>query len=105
MASNQVPLLGRSLTSLNRKDYFMGYTRYHGNSIILCRFSSLYVLPAVFRILAVSYEARKFGVGRRMTANEAKRKCPSLQMCYVPERNGKADLTRYRKASAEVLKV
>ena len=51
----------------------------------------------------MSYEARKFGVSRSTRENEAKSKCPDLQIVYVPERRGKADLTCYRQAGAEVL--
>ena len=53
----------------------------------------------------MSYEARKFGVSRSTRENEAKSKCPDLQIVYVPERRGKADLTCYRQAGAEVIQV
>uniref|UniRef100_A0A915BIW7 DNA polymerase eta n=1 Tax=Parascaris univalens TaxID=6257 RepID=A0A915BIW7_PARUN len=59
-------------------------------------------------ILAVSYEARPFGVKRfGMFAEQAKALCPELTVCYVPsgEHSDKADLTRYRNASAEVFDV
>ncbi|XP_065611753.1 DNA polymerase eta [Cyrtonyx montezumae] len=56
-------------------------------------------------IIAVSYEARAFGVSRGMWASEARALCPELLLARVPEARGKADLTRYRDASAEVMEV
>ncbi|XP_015713149.1 DNA polymerase eta [Coturnix japonica] len=56
-------------------------------------------------IIAVSYEARAFGVSRGMWAAEARALCPELLLARVPEARGKADLTRYRDASAEVMEV
>ncbi|XP_035177679.1 DNA polymerase eta isoform X3 [Oxyura jamaicensis] len=56
-------------------------------------------------IIAVSYEARSFGVARGMWATEARALCPELLLARVPEARGKADLTRYREASAEVMEV
>uniref|UniRef100_A0A1I7Y0K4 DNA polymerase eta n=1 Tax=Steinernema glaseri TaxID=37863 RepID=A0A1I7Y0K4_9BILA len=64
----------------------------------------------VFRgggIIALSYEARDRGVKRGMFGDEALRKCPDLHLARVPagEHADKADLTRYRDASAEVFAV
>ncbi|NXF37012.1 POLH polymerase, partial [Nyctibius bracteatus] len=56
-------------------------------------------------IIAVSYEARAFGVSRGMWATEARALCPELALARVPQARGKADLTRYREASAEVMQV
>uniref|UniRef100_A0A8B9SXM2 DNA polymerase eta n=1 Tax=Anas platyrhynchos TaxID=8839 RepID=A0A8B9SXM2_ANAPL len=56
-------------------------------------------------IIAVSYEARSFGVARGMWASEARALCPELLLARVPEARGKADLSRYREASAEVMEV
>ncbi|CAJ0597286.1 unnamed protein product [Cylicocyclus nassatus] len=58
-------------------------------------------------ILAVSYEARKFGVKRMMMIPQAKAKCPELNVCFVPqgEHIDKADIQKYRDASAEVFDV
>lgn len=56
-------------------------------------------------IIAVDYEARKFGVKRNTRGNEARQKCPTIHLVQVPERRGKADLTRYRRAGAEVINV
>nr|XP_056708959.1 DNA polymerase eta [Euleptes europaea] len=56
-------------------------------------------------IIAVSYEARAFGVTRNMWAADAKKLCPDLLLARVPEAHGKADLTKYREASAEVMEV
>ncbi|KAF1407968.1 DNA polymerase eta, partial [Spheniscus humboldti] len=46
-------------------------------------------------IIAVSYEARAFGVSRGMWATEARALCPELALARVPQARGKADLTRY----------
>ena len=54
-------------------------------------------------ILAVGYEARKYGVGRMLRGDEAKQKCPDIIIFHVPEKRGKADLTKYRMAGAEVI--
>uniref|UniRef100_A0A2C9JKM7 DNA polymerase eta n=1 Tax=Biomphalaria glabrata TaxID=6526 RepID=A0A2C9JKM7_BIOGL len=56
-------------------------------------------------IIAVGYEARAFGVTRPMRGDDAKAKCPDIQLIKVPEARGKADLTRYREAGAEVISV
>ena len=53
-------------------------------------------------ILAVGYEARKFGISRMIRGDEAKEKYPDLILFHVPEKRGKADLTKYRLAGAEV---
>ncbi|XP_067420806.1 DNA polymerase eta isoform X2 [Emydura macquarii macquarii] len=56
-------------------------------------------------IIAVGYEARAFGINRGMRADEAQKRCPQLVLTRVPEAYGKADLSRYREASVEVMKV
>ncbi|XP_007934393.1 DNA polymerase eta [Orycteropus afer afer] len=56
-------------------------------------------------IIAVSYEARAFGVTRNMWADDAKKLCPDLLLAQVRESRGKANLTKYREASVEVMKV
>lgn len=56
-------------------------------------------------IIAVSYEARAFGVTRNMFANDAKKLCADLQLARVSEAHGKADLTKYREASVEVMEI
>ncbi|KAM5164460.1 DNA polymerase eta [Mantella aurantiaca] len=56
-------------------------------------------------IIAVSYEARAFGVTRNMFADDAKKLCADLQLARVREAHGKADLTKYREASVEVMEV
>lgn len=56
-------------------------------------------------IIAVSYEARDFGVTRNMRGDEAKEKCPEITLVRVPEARGKANLTHYREAGAEVIAV
>lgn len=50
--------------------------------------------PLPCRIIAVSYEARSFGVARGMWASEARALCPELLLARVPEARGKADLSR-----------
>lgn len=54
-------------------------------------------------IIAVSYEARAFGVTRNMWADDAKKLCPDLLLAQVRELRGKANLTKYREASVEVM--
>ncbi|RVX02628.1 DNA polymerase eta [Vitis vinifera] len=49
-------------------------------------------------LIAVSYEARKFGVKRSMRGDEAKQVCPQIQLVQVPVARGKADLNVYRNA-------
>ena len=58
-----------------------------------------------FRIIAVNYEARDFGVTRNMRGDEAKKKCPDIELVHVPCLRGKADLTKYRDAGREVVDV
>nr|XP_045012466.1 DNA polymerase eta isoform X2 [Jaculus jaculus] len=56
-------------------------------------------------IIAVSYEARAFGITRNMWADDAKKLCPDLLLAQVRESRGKANLTKYREASVEVMGV
>ncbi len=56
-------------------------------------------------IIAVNYEARKFGVTRNMRGDDAKEKCPDIVLVSVPEVREKADLTKYRDAGKEVIQV
>ncbi|KAK8552359.1 hypothetical protein V6N13_120764 [Hibiscus sabdariffa] len=56
-------------------------------------------------LIAVSYEARKFGVKRSMRGAEAKEVCPQIQLVQVPVARGKADLNGYRSAGSEVVSI
>ncbi|GAB5369572.1 hypothetical protein AAMO2058_001416700 [Amorphochlora amoebiformis] len=56
-------------------------------------------------MIAVSYEARSFGITRSMRGEEAKKKCPEVNLVTVPVSNGKSDLQIYRRAGAEVIRV
>ncbi|XP_022146569.1 DNA polymerase eta [Momordica charantia] len=56
-------------------------------------------------LIAVGYEARKFGVKRSMRGDEAKKVCPEIQLIQVPVAHGKADLKTYRDAGSEVVRV
>ncbi|XP_020096475.1 DNA polymerase eta isoform X1 [Ananas comosus] len=56
-------------------------------------------------LIAVSYEARKFGVKRSMRGDEAKKVCPDIQLVQVPVARGKADLNSYRSAGSEVVAI
>ncbi|CAB1119364.1 unnamed protein product [Ectocarpus sp. CCAP 1310/34] len=56
-------------------------------------------------IIAVSYEARPFGVKRGMKAGDARKVCPELALVQVPTRNGKADISLYRHAGERVVAV
>ena len=42
---------------------------------------------------------------RGMAGAEAMAKCPQLHLFKVPERRGKADLTRYRHVGAKIIQV
>ncbi|XP_057304843.1 DNA polymerase eta-like [Hydractinia symbiolongicarpus] len=56
-------------------------------------------------IIAVSYEARKCGVTRQMRGDDAKKVCPDIALVPVPESRGKADLTQFRDAGADVIEI
>ncbi|KAF5957791.1 hypothetical protein HYC85_005016 [Camellia sinensis] len=56
-------------------------------------------------LIAVSYEARKYGVKSSMRGDEAKQVCPQIQLVQVPVARGKADLTIYRNAGSEVVSI
>ncbi|KAF0919925.1 hypothetical protein E2562_032333 [Oryza meyeriana var. granulata] len=56
-------------------------------------------------LIAVSYEARKFGVKRSMRGDEAKIVCPSINLVQVPVARDKADLNVYRSAGSEVVAI
>eukprot|EP00201_Polytomella_parva_P011870 CAMPEP_0175055644 /NCGR_PEP_ID=MMETSP0052_2-20121109/10203_1 /TAXON_ID=51329 ORGANISM="Polytomella parva, Strain SAG 63-3" /NCGR_SAMPLE_ID=MMETSP0052_2 /ASSEMBLY_ACC=CAM_ASM_000194 /LENGTH=600 /DNA_ID=CAMNT_0016320529 /DNA_START=140 /DNA_END=1939 /DNA_ORIENTATION=+ len=56
-------------------------------------------------IIAVSYEARSRGVKRNMPGREARKICPELILVQVPTAFGKADLTIYREAGAQVASI
>ncbi|TVT99347.1 hypothetical protein EJB05_16932 [Eragrostis curvula] len=56
-------------------------------------------------LIAVSYEARKFGVKRSMRGDDAKRVCPGINLVQVPVARGKADLNLYRSAGSEVVAI
>ncbi|XP_019877684.2 DNA polymerase eta [Aethina tumida] len=56
-------------------------------------------------IIAVNYPARDKGVTRHMRGEDAKAKCPEIQLVRVPEVRGKADLTKYREAGKRVAEV
>ncbi|KAL8513273.1 hypothetical protein ACS0TY_019467 [Phlomoides rotata] len=56
-------------------------------------------------LIAVGYEARKYGVKRSMRGDEAKKVCPDIHLVQVPVSRGKADLTVYRDAGSEVVSI
>ncbi|CAN0911812.1 DNA polymerase eta [Linum grandiflorum] len=56
-------------------------------------------------LIAVSYEARGFGVKRSMRGDEAKQVCPQIHLVQVPVARGKADLSVYRNAGSEVVSI
>ncbi|KAI3954714.1 hypothetical protein MKX01_027980 [Papaver californicum] len=56
-------------------------------------------------LIAVSYEARKYGVKRSMRGDEAKEVCPQINLVQVPVARGKADLNIYRNAGSEVISI
>ena len=65
-----------------------------GMLTLICVHGSVYTFLFT-RIIAVNYPARDEGVTRHMRGNEAKKKCPSINLVQVPEVRGKADLTKY----------
>ncbi|KAI8435345.1 hypothetical protein MSG28_003670 [Choristoneura fumiferana] len=60
---------------------------------------------ADMKIIAVNYVARARGVTRHMRGDEAKEKCPDIQLPSVPCNRGKANISKYRDAGIEVAKV
>ncbi len=66
---------------------------------------SLYCYCNAGSIIAVDYEARKYGVSRLVKGNEAKKLCPEINLVRVPEKRGKANLENYRRASMDVMTV
>ncbi|XP_031396197.1 DNA polymerase eta isoform X2 [Punica granatum] len=56
-------------------------------------------------LIAVSYEARNYGVKRSMRGDEAKEVCPEIQLVQVPVARGKADLNTYREAGSQVVSI
>ncbi|KAL6546195.1 hypothetical protein OROMI_021916 [Orobanche minor] len=56
-------------------------------------------------LIAVGYEARRYGVKRSMRGDEAKKVCPDIQLVQVPVARGKADLSVYRNAGSEVVSI
>ena len=56
-------------------------------------------------IIAVNYEARAHGVSRNMRGDQAREKCPEIELVMVPVVRDKANLSKYRKAGREVIEV
>ncbi|GHJ89241.1 hypothetical protein NliqN6_5643 [Naganishia liquefaciens] len=57
-------------------------------------------------LIAINYPARKFGITRHMTADEAKKKCPELQMVHVATyREGDVEPGRWDDADPRTHKV
>ncbi|CAK1552634.1 unnamed protein product [Leptosia nina] len=56
-------------------------------------------------IIAVNYVAKAQGVTRHMRGDEAKEKCPEIQLPSVPCQRGKADISKYRNAGKKVAEV
>ncbi|XKL63029.1 hypothetical protein PGB90_005393 [Kerria lacca] len=56
-------------------------------------------------IIAVNYEARSFGVTRHMRGDDARKFCPEIELVSVPDIRGKADLSKYRNASIEIMSI
>lgn len=65
----------------------------------------LFIINCIKTHCLVSYEARDLGVTRHMRGKEALKACPSLQLVQVPTMHGKADITVYRKAGEDVVRV
>lgn len=56
-------------------------------------------------IIAVNYMAKDLGVTRHMRGDEAREKCPEIELVNVPNIREKADTSRYRDAGKEVADV
>lgn len=56
-------------------------------------------------IIAVNYPARALGITRHMRENEVKAACKDVTVVKVASKHGKADISKYRDAGAEVAKV
>ncbi|KAL5290527.1 POLH family protein [Megaselia abdita] len=56
-------------------------------------------------IIAVNYIARDMGVTRHMRGDEAREKCPEVELVKVPNHREKPDTSRYRDAGKEVADV
>lgn len=56
-------------------------------------------------IIAVNYIAKDMGVTRHMRGEEAREKCPEIELVNVPNIREKADTSRYRDAGKEVADV
>ena len=56
-------------------------------------------------IIAVNYEARAKGVSRQLRRDQAREKCLEIELVMVPVIREKANLSKYRKAGREVIKV
>jgi DNA polymerase eta len=56
-------------------------------------------------LIAVNYAARPFGVKRGDSADDAKRKCPSIVCAQVEVLNNKPNLNRYRESSVRIMKI
>ncbi|KAF7282822.1 hypothetical protein GWI33_001960 [Rhynchophorus ferrugineus] len=56
-------------------------------------------------IIAVNYAARDKGITRHMRGDEAKEKCPDIELVKIPQVRGKSDLTKYREAGKRVADV
>jgi DNA polymerase eta len=46
-------------------------------------------------LIAVNYEARKFGIKRGMRGDQCKDICPEFHTFFVQEKRGKANLTKF----------
>lgn len=56
-------------------------------------------------IIAVNYPAKALGITRHMREREALSACKELVVIKVASKNGKADISKYRDAGAQVAKV
>lgn len=56
-------------------------------------------------LIAVSYEARPYGVKRNMRGDVARKLCPEIQFVQVPTAHGKSDMGMYRRAGSRVIQI
>jgi len=72
---------------------------------LLVAFINEFIYRLSQRLIAVNYEARDFGVKRGMRGEDAKKLCADFHIFYVNQKRGKADLTKYREASAKIFEI
>ncbi|XP_018496659.1 DNA polymerase eta [Galendromus occidentalis] len=103
--SNQAALLGRCIALIDMDCFYVQVEerlqpQHKGKPGVVVQWSGV-----EGGCIAVNYEARAKGIKRGMRPNQARALSSDCIIYHVPEVRQKADLSRYRQAGAEVLKV